>query len=91
MDLTLGERIKILRLEMDLTQAQLAERLNVERSTISTYECGTRTVPIHHVIPLARIFHVTTDYLLGYSPYRNIDDLLLHSDNIEELLKKYKK
>lgn len=91
MGLTLGERIKQLRLEMNLTQAQLAERLNVDRSTISTYECGSRTIPVHHIIPLSKIFHVSADYLLGNSLYRNLDDLYLNSNEIEELVKNHEK
>ena len=72
MNATIGDRIKLLRKEMELTQTQLAQRLGVDRSTISKYECGERQIPIGSLVPLAKILRVSTDYLLGNSDQRYI-------------------
>ncbi len=52
--------------KMELTQKQLAEVLNIDRSTYSYYETGKSVPPIETLIKLARIFNTTVDNLLGY-------------------------
>lgn len=60
-----GNRIKTLRQKNSLTQEQLAQRLNMTKSVISAYENGVRMPSYDVLISLARIFRVSTDYLLG--------------------------
>lgn len=60
----IGDRIKELRTQAKMTQPELAEKLEVTRSTIATYENNTRQPSFHSLIRLAQIFHVSTDYLL---------------------------
>lgn len=48
-----------------LTQNELAERLGVSQQTISKYENGSREPDLENLIRMSKIFHVTTDYLLG--------------------------
>ena len=52
--------------KMELTQKQLAEVLNIDRSTYSYYETGKSVPPVETLIKLARIFNTTVDNLLGY-------------------------
>ena len=66
--MNLGEKLKQLRLEKNLTQKQLADRLGVAISAISSYESDTRCPTFDTLIKYARIFHVSTDYLLGLEP-----------------------
>lgn len=62
---TIPERIRRLRLEKKLTQAQLAERLGYSADDIvSHWEAWRRTPPTEHIPTLAKIFGVTSDYLL---------------------------
>ncbi len=64
--MNLKERIRELRKQLGLTQKELGEKLGAAESTISHYETGLRA-PDHTTLQdLARIFGVTTDYLLGY-------------------------
>lgn len=70
---TIGDRIKKLRTARKMTQNELAERINVTKSTISAYENGTRLPSYDVLIKLARIFKVSTDNLLGYSEKSTID------------------
>ena len=60
-----GERVKNLRTRNNLTQAQLAERLGVSKSMVSSYETSIRLPSFDVLIKIAYVFKVTTDYLLG--------------------------
>ena len=64
--------------KMELTQKQLAEVLNIDRSTYSYYETGKSVPPIETLIKLARIFNTTVDYLLGYE--REESEAVVHDD-----------
>ncbi|MGP9042146.1 helix-turn-helix domain-containing protein [Cytobacillus kochii] len=60
---TLGEKIKKLRKEIRLTQKQLAEKLEVDQSTISYYEQNKKLPDIHTLRKMTEIFDVTLDEL----------------------------
>lgn len=60
-----GQRLKALRLKAGLTQQQLAERIWVSKAAISNYELFERTPSPEILVKLSRVFHVSTDYLLG--------------------------
>lgn len=60
-----GTRLKELRQQAGLTQTQLAERIHVSKAAISNYELFERNPSPDILIKLAKIFHVSTDYLLG--------------------------
>lgn len=81
-----GEKLKALRSEYGMTQAELAEKLNITKSVVSYYELQERTPSPDVLIQLARIFHVTTDYLLGVDNKRLIDVSDLSEDDIHFLL-----
>ncbi len=82
----MGEKIKSLRVENKLTQKQLAERIGLAISAISSYEAGTRYPSYESLVKLSRIFHVSTDYLLGITPTRNIDVSGLNDSEIEAVV-----
>ena len=81
-----GEKVKKLRHEKDLTQQQLAELLGVAVSAISSYESGNRYPSYEVLISLARIFHVSTDYLLGLEKLKTIDVSGLDDNEIKVIL-----
>lgn len=58
-------RIRDLREDNDLTQAQVAEFLGVRQTTYSKYERGNILVPIDILIQLCEFYHVSLDYLVG--------------------------
>lgn len=62
-----AERLKELRQERFLSQAQLADAINVGQSSIASWELGQRQPNANAVITLARYFGVSCDYLLGES------------------------
>ncbi|HEL1646268.1 TPA: helix-turn-helix transcriptional regulator [Streptococcus suis] len=57
-------RLKNLREDKDLTQAQVAEYLHCSQSAYSRIESGKQDVPTSFLKQLARLYKVTTDYLL---------------------------
>lgn len=59
-----GEKLHQLRTDNHLTQQDVANRLGMTKSNISYYETGIKTPPADILIKIARIFHVSTDYLL---------------------------
>ena len=63
-----GKRITELRESHGLTQALLAEKININRSVLNRIELGTRAIRDTELLALARFFHVTTDYILGNEP-----------------------
>ena len=72
--LEFGVRLRELRIKNNFTQKQIAERLGVAISAISSYESGVRYPTYDSLIKLSRIFHVSTDYLLGLDPVNNTVD-----------------
>lgn len=62
---TYSERIKELRKNKHLSQLDLADKLGVNKVTVSQYERGVRRPNIDVVSALCDIFNVSTDYLLG--------------------------
>ncbi|MBQ9412276.1 MAG: helix-turn-helix transcriptional regulator [Oscillospiraceae bacterium] len=58
------ERIRALREDSDRTQQELADLLHINRRTYSAYENGVNAVPIDILISIARLYDVSTDYLL---------------------------
>ena len=79
----MGEKLKSLRTEQKLTQKQVADRIGLAISAISSYESGTRYPSYDVLVKLARIFHVSTDYLLGMTNTRNINVTGLSDSEIE--------
>lgn len=66
-----ANRLKNLRKGKDLSQQALSIELNIPRTTISSWESGSRTPELMALEILADFFKVSTDYLLGRSDSRN--------------------
>ena len=62
-----SKRIKELRKENNFTQQELAEKLELTNSTVSDWETGRSEPDLETLTKLAKLFSVTTDYLLGLS------------------------
>ena len=58
-------RIKELRVEGHLTQAQVAKEMGVTASTVTRWELGIQEPDYSTLARLADFYKVTTDYLLG--------------------------
>ena len=69
----LGQRIHELRLAFGWSQVELAKRLNITKQTVSNWENDNIQPSIEMAIRIARIFNVTTDYLLGFDDSVRLD------------------
>ena len=58
-------RIRDLREDADLTQAQVGKAINVPQRTYAYYEGGQRMIPPQVLCALADFYQVSVDYLLG--------------------------
>lgn len=69
----LKHQLKTLRLQHKLTQQQLADKLNINRTSISKYENGIQVPEIDVLKSIAEFFSVSVDFLLGNSSVVKID------------------
>lgn len=72
-----GERIRKLREQNNLTQEQLAKRLNTTKQTISKYEKGIVTnIPSDRLETMAEFLHTTPEYILGWEKVQKNNDII---------------
>lgn len=63
----LSVRLKELRMSQNLSQADVAKKLDISPSIISGYETGERTPSTENLLALSYLYKCSTDYLLGKS------------------------
>lgn len=69
----MSKKLKELRIDMELTQGQIAKRIGVTSSIISAYENGIRQPSYDSLIKLAYLYGVSSDYLLGISDRKAVE------------------
>lgn len=76
----LGQRIGELRTAHGWSQVALAQRLGVAKQTVSNWENENIQPSIEMLMRLAKLFNVTTDYLLGleHTPRLSVEGLSNH-------------
>ncbi len=72
-------RLKNLREDADLTQAQVGAYLHISQRSYAHFEAGTRGVPIEILVSLADFYQVSLDYLVGRS---NQKEMLPKADSV---------
>lgn len=76
-----GNRIKMLRKELGLTQEELAIKLGLKgKSSIANYEKGTISPSDDIKLQMSKLFNCSIDYLMGISTIRNAQEI-----NLEQL------
>lgn len=65
---TFIDKIRGLREDNDLTQAQIAAVLGTSQTMYARYERGANEMPIRHLVTLCRFYNVSADYLLDTTP-----------------------
>lgn len=81
-NINMGERLKCLRSERNLTQKQVARRIGLAISAVSAYELGTRYPSYDILLKLARLYNVSTDYLIGKEQSYSVDVTGLSEEEI---------
>lgn len=91
-------RLKMLRKEHNISAEELANKLNINKSTISRYETGKTEPYLPLVIKIANYFNVSIDWLSGITDIRNwkqtstseiIDNYISLSDEKKKELVRY--
>jgi len=65
----LGKKIKLARVELDLTQTQLAEKINGKQKSISGYETGVTLPSIRTLVKIVKVFKKPAGYFLYKTSY----------------------
>ena len=81
-----SKRLKLLRKNADVTQDELAQYLQVSRSTIAGYETKNRQPDYDKLYMIAQFFHVSTDYLISGSDIRPVEVSTVDSSMNERML-----
>lgn len=82
-----GRRLADIRQTNDLSQKQLAEKLNIPQSTYAGYETGSRKIPLDLIVDLSKIFKISPTILILGDEINIIDDFIPQE---QELIKKYR-
>lgn len=68
------KRLKDIREDRELTQAQIANILKMKQQQYARYENGTNEIPFEHIITLAKFYNVSIDYIANLTdeskPYK---------------------
>lgn len=80
-----NDRLKELRKNKNLTQQELADKIGVNRMTYRNYESGANEPKFRTLLELAKIFNVTTDYLLGTVDENDLENN--HKDKINQIFR----
>jgi transcriptional regulator with XRE-family HTH domain len=83
----IGERIRKLREEKGMSQAELATGLGCSRMTINNYETEKRIPDIEFAMSLANYFNVTVEYLSGRTEFRNREEVAVSVKKAEQLVR----
>ena len=65
-------RIRDIREDNDKYQKEVAQLLGISQQYYSEYENGNRTIPINHLITLAKYYNTSIDYIVGLSNERYV-------------------
>lgn len=67
------ERMRLLRLELGMSQSDVGEFLGIVQTVYSRYERGQNTIPLELLLKLCDLYGVSADYILGRSNARLSD------------------
>ena len=82
-DMTTAEKLRKARTEMGFSQEYVAKNLNMNRATVAQIELGNRKVTTEEAAQFCRLYHISSDYLLGTE---NVETRLsMYARGFEEL------
>ena len=83
--LTIGERLKDLRVEHKLTLEQLASEVGISKSALGKYESDNgKDISPYSIMLLADYYHVSCDYLMGQTETKNHPNTALHELHLSD-------
>lgn len=88
--MTLGQRLTELRKKENLSQEEVAEKLNVTRQTISKWELDQSTPDFDKIIPICKLYGITSEELLTGRKIEITEENLEYSMMSDQEIKKKK-
>ena len=85
MELTIGKRIREMRLAAGMSQEQLAEALCTKKCTISAYETDKIDIKSSILKELAAVLHCSASYLLEGNKETEVDGVNVSKKNLPQL------
>ena len=83
--LSIQECLKDLRVEKGMTLEQLSQQTKIPASTLGSYESDDyKEIPHRNIIELAKFYEVSTDYLLGMTENRQLDNIALSNLHLSD-------
>ena len=82
--MTFGEKLSSLRKQSNLTQSDLADKLNVSRQAVTKWEKGLGLPDVDNLSKIASIFNTNIDNLLDYK----IESIVFNNENTYETINK---
>lgn len=77
-----ADRIKALREARGWTQVELARKMNMTRNGINSWEQGLSMLSPPSLVDLAKLFSVSTDYLLGVENHSTVNVTGLNEEDV---------
>ena len=68
----ISDKIRELREQAGYSQTQLAKKLGVTRSSVNAWEMGLSSPTTQYIVAMAKLFHVSADYILGLQSEKSI-------------------
>lgn len=84
------QRLRDLREDKDMTQAQMADVLGITRQQYQLYESGKREMPFNLIIDFADYFAVSIDYIAGRTNDKRGIGFSAYADEEDDILEKYR-
>lgn len=72
-----GIRIKEARMRKNMTQKELAKRINRSETAVSSYESNVQFPPLDVLISIAKVLEISLDYLVGFNSNQTYSDARL--------------
>ena len=82
-----GDKLRVLRVEKNLTQKELAVRMGIARSSVSAYEKNQKYPSIDVLVKICQVFGVSADYLLGFSDDQSFNTSTLTDEQLQIVLR----
>lgn len=79
--MNIGTRIRKLREQKGMTQAELAKKIMVDKSVMNRIEIGTKLIRNDELLSLSHVFNVSPDFLLGNKSKTGDDSVLTNDMN----------
>ena len=85
-NMDIGSKIAYLRKKINISQAELSERVGASRTIIGNYERNLNVPSLEMIVKLAKVFDVTTNYLINDNNYSSYDkEIIKRIEAIENM------